>query len=152
MISTDTRGKLHVLRHYCNPLCMNRAHICVFEQSNEVRLTSLLQRQNSWALEAESCFILLWNFTNQALKWKFTNEQIMRFLVLTNFSQCNRSRAESMRLLETAYDRRWLPSRLYCELLSRRFCAYGLSGSLFRASHFLAPRSKLRPFSDKECW
>ncbi|MFS7956814.1 hypothetical protein Hanom_Chr07g00658951 [Helianthus anomalus] len=43
--------KLHILRHNCNSLSMNRTQIRILKQPNKVRLSRLLKRRNSRTLK-----------------------------------------------------------------------------------------------------
>jgi len=51
MFSSDSAGKLHVLRHYCYTFCMDCAQIGVFEETNEISFGSFLEGENSLSLE-----------------------------------------------------------------------------------------------------
>lgn len=52
-LSTDSPGKLNILRHDGNPLRMDGAEVGVLKQTNQVSLRSFLKRKNGMALEPQ---------------------------------------------------------------------------------------------------
>lgn len=52
-LSTDSPGKLNILRHDGNPLGMDGAEIGVLKQTHQVSLRSFLQRKDGMALEPQ---------------------------------------------------------------------------------------------------
>jgi len=96
---------------------MNSSQVSILKQRYKVSLSSLLKCHNRRWLESKIrlryCqhstsltnypphLEVLSNFTNKTLEWQFANQQLSRLLVPPDFTQCNCSRAESMRLLHS---------------------------------------------------
>jgi hypothetical protein len=59
------------------------------------------------------------NFTNKTLERELADEQLGRLLVTTDFTKSDRSRPETMGLLDTSSDGGCLASLLGSELLTR---------------------------------
>jgi hypothetical protein len=60
--------QLYVFRHYRHSLGVYGTKIGVFEEADQVRFRSLLQRHDSGALEAKVCLEVLRYLTNQSLE------------------------------------------------------------------------------------
>ena len=73
-LTTNASGKLDVLWHDGDPLGMNGAEICVFEQSHHVCLTCFLDCEYSLRLESQVTLVFSGDFTHQALEWQFANQ------------------------------------------------------------------------------
>jgi histone H3 len=67
-LAADAAGKLDVLRHDGDALGVDGAEVGVLEETNEVGLGSLLQREDGTALEAEVGLEVLGNLADQALE------------------------------------------------------------------------------------
>ena len=52
-VTADSPGEVHVFLHDCHALGVDGAEVGVLEETDEVRLGSLLKRQHGVALEAE---------------------------------------------------------------------------------------------------
>jgi hypothetical protein len=104
---------------------MNSCKIRVLKQWHKVCFGCFLKCHDSRRLEAEirlhspevsfvyhpmyvfkSHLEILCNLSNKSLEWQLSNKQFCRFLVSSNFTKCNCSWTESMRLLHSS-------SRLY---------------------------------------
>ncbi len=79
----------------------------------------------------EVVFEILCDLAHQALKRKLAHEKVVRFLEFANLPQCNCSRTELPRLLETSCHRRCLTGSLSGELLTWRFGATDLRAVCF---------------------
>lgn len=99
--ATNATSQLNVLWHDRHTFGVNSAQVGVLEQTNQVRFARLLQRHDGRCLEAQIGLEILRDFTNQALKRQLANQQLGRLLVATNFSQRDRSGAETMWFLHT---------------------------------------------------
>jgi hypothetical protein len=102
-----------------NTLGMDSSKIGVLKQRDKVSLGSLLQRHHSRRLETQVSLYnstlayespqiqrvtnleVLRNFTDKTLEGQLPNKQLGRLLVPTDFTKSDRSRTESMRLLDT---------------------------------------------------
>ena len=73
--SSDPPGKLDVLGHDGDPLCVDGTEVGVLEEPHQVGLTGLLQGHDSRALEPEVSLEILGNLPDQTLERKFANEQ-----------------------------------------------------------------------------
>ena len=69
-LAADPAGQLHVLGHDGHTLGVDSSQVGVLKQADQVGLSSLLQRQHCRALEAQVCFEVLGNLTNQPLEWQ----------------------------------------------------------------------------------
>ena len=69
-LAADAAGELDVLRHDGDALGVDGAEVGVLEETNEVGLSSLLQREDGTALEAEVGLEVLGNLADQALEWE----------------------------------------------------------------------------------
>ena len=67
-LATDAAGQLDVLGHDGHTLGVDGSQVGVLEQTHQIGLSSLLQGQDGTALEAQVCFEVLGNLTNQALE------------------------------------------------------------------------------------
>jgi len=96
---------------------MNSSQVSILKQRHKVSLSSLLKCHNRRWLESKIrlryCqhstsltnypphLEVLSNLTNKTLEWQFANQQLSRLLIPPDFTQCNCSRTESMRLLHS---------------------------------------------------
>ena len=83
-----TEDHLYILRHDRHALRVDRAQVRVLEQTNQVRLSSLLKRSQRRALEPNPTRLhLLSQLPNQPLERQPTDQQLRALLVLTNLAQ-----------------------------------------------------------------
>ena len=71
VLSMDMMGKLDILGHYCNALCMDRVKVGIFQEASQIVLCIFLQ---SYDMQLEAQVILpyfLGNFTDQMQKGHF---------------------------------------------------------------------------------
>jgi hypothetical protein len=134
-LSTDTAGKLNILRHDGHTLGVNGAEVGVFEQANKVCLRSFLQSQNSRALETKIGLEVLSDLTNKALEWQLADEELSALLVTTDLAKSDRSGAVTVRLLHTSGSRCALASSFGCKLLARSLASCGFTCGLLGAGH-----------------
>jgi hypothetical protein len=69
------------------PLGMDGTQVGVLEQSHQVRLCCLLQRQHGAGLEAEVSLEVLCNFAHEALERQLADKQLSRLLVLADLTK-----------------------------------------------------------------
>ena len=67
-LTTDAAGKLDVLGHDRHTLSVDGTAVGVLEQTNEVRLRSLLEGTDGSALEAHVGLVVLGDLTDETLK------------------------------------------------------------------------------------
>jgi len=130
-LSTQAAGESEILGLNCYPLGMNGSQVSVLKEGDEVSFTGLLQCQDSRRLEAEVGLEVLSDLTNETLEGELPDEELCRFLVTTNFTEGDSSRAEPMGLLHTSGSGLCgLAGSLGGELLTRSFTSGGLPGGL----------------------
>ena len=81
---------------------MDGSQIGVLEQTNQVGLSSLLESQDSRALETEIGLEVLGNLTDKALEGQLADEELSGFLVFTDLTESDGSGSVTMRLLHTS--------------------------------------------------
>ena len=102
-LSSDSSGQLHVLWHDGDSLGVDGAEVGVFEKSNHVGLSSLLESEDSRRLESEVVLEVVGDFSNESLEWKFSNEELSRLLELSDVSEGNSSWSESVWSLDSSW-------------------------------------------------
>ena len=95
--TTDTTRKLNIFWHDRDALGMDSAQVRIFKEPDKISFRRLLHRQNSRPLESKVTFKVLRDFSHQALKGQFTNQELGRLLVTANFSEGNGTRSITMR-------------------------------------------------------
>eukprot|EP00307_Rebecca_sp_RCC1486_P002220 CAMPEP_0119405558 /NCGR_PEP_ID=MMETSP1335-20130426/107_1 /TAXON_ID=259385 /ORGANISM="Chrysoculter rhomboideus, Strain RCC1486" /LENGTH=113 /DNA_ID=CAMNT_0007429553 /DNA_START=511 /DNA_END=852 /DNA_ORIENTATION=- len=91
-LAADTPRELNITGHDRHTLGMNRAEVRVCENPDEVRLGSLLQREERRRLEAHiNDAEVSSNLAHESLKRQLADEQRRRLLVFANLSECDRS-------------------------------------------------------------
>ena len=75
-VSSDSLGELEIPGHDGDSLGVNGAQVGVFEEGDEVSLSSFLEGQNSGALESELLLELVSNFSDESLEGEFSDEEI----------------------------------------------------------------------------
>ena len=133
--ASDSPSQLNILRHNGDSLRMNSTKICIFKQTDQVRLCRLLKRRHGTALEPQIGFEVLCDLTNQSLKRKLSDQKLSTLLVFSDLTECDGSRAKTMGLLDSAGGWSWLSGGFGGQLLSGSLASGGFSGSLFGACH-----------------
>jgi hypothetical protein len=134
-LAANAPGKLNVLGHDGDALCVNGAKVRVLKETDEVRLGGLLQGEDGGALEAEVALEVLGNLADEALEGQLADEQVGGLLIAADFAQRNRTRAVAMRLLDAARNGRRFASCLGRQLLTWRLSSSRLARRLLRARH-----------------
>lgn len=98
---------------------MDGAEVGVLEESNEVRLSGLLEGENRRALEAEVSLELLGNLANQALERELADEELSGLLVSPDLAESDSAWAVPVGLLHAASGGGVLAGCLGGELLTR---------------------------------
>lgn len=94
-VTSDPSRKVHVLLHHCHSVGVEAAQIRVLEQSNDVGLGSLLQRDQSLRLEAELVVDARADGANELLEGSPRNQIRNISLVLPDLSERNCARLEA---------------------------------------------------------
>ena len=131
----NSAGQLDVLGHDGDPLRVDGAQVCVFEEADQVSLAGLLQRHDGRTLEPQLGLEVLGNFTDKSLEGELSDQQLGALLVATNLTQGNSSRPVSVGFLDATSSRGTLTGRFGSQLLPGGFSTGTLSCRLFGASH-----------------
>ena len=97
--TTNSTGKLHVFGHNSDSLGVDGAKVGVLEEANQESLRGLLEGKDGRWLEAQIGLDLWSDLTYESLEGQFPNEKFSALLELTDFTQGNSTRPESVRLL-----------------------------------------------------
>ena len=81
---------------------MDGAKIGIFEQSDQVSLSSLLESKHGGSLEAEIGLEVLGDLTNQTLERQLADKKLGALLVAADFTKGNCTWAVSVRLLDSS--------------------------------------------------
>jgi hypothetical protein len=150
-LSSDTTSQLDVLRHDGDTLGVNGAQVGVFEESDEVSLAGLLKGHDGGALESEVGLEVLSDFSHKALEGQLADEKFGTFLVTTDLSESDGTRAVTMGLLDSSGGRGALTGSLGGQLFSGGLASGGLTGGLLSTCHFfLNVFSRLYALSTEE--
>ena len=103
MLPADAARELHVLGHDSDALGVDGAQICVFEQTNEVRLGRLLQCDDGGRLKAEVMVVLLCDLPHEPREGQFLDQQCARLLIRSDLAQRNHARAITILLLAATH-------------------------------------------------
>ena len=131
----DPPCQLDILGHDGDSLSVDGTQVSVFEKTNQIGLAGFLQRHDGRALETKICLEVLCYFTDQALKWQFSNQQLSRLLVAPDLSQCNCAGSIAMGFLDSSCSRGALAGSFGCQLLSWGLASCRFSSSLLCTSH-----------------
>ena len=85
-LSTNTTGKLNILGHDSNTLCMDSTQVGILKESDKISLSSLLKSKYSGRLETKISLEVLCNLTDKTLEGSLTDKEISRLLILSNLS------------------------------------------------------------------
>ena len=92
---------MHVLGHDGDSLGVDGAEVGVFEKSNHVGLSSLLESEDGGALESKVVLEFGSDFTDESLEGELADEELSGFLEFSDFSEGNSSGSESVGSLDT---------------------------------------------------
>eukprot|EP00216_Chloropicon_sp_CCMP2111_P002389 CAMPEP_0198246424 /NCGR_PEP_ID=MMETSP1446-20131203/45967_1 /TAXON_ID=1461542 ORGANISM="Unidentified sp, Strain CCMP2111" /NCGR_SAMPLE_ID=MMETSP1446 /ASSEMBLY_ACC=CAM_ASM_001112 /LENGTH=317 /DNA_ID=CAMNT_0043930745 /DNA_START=1232 /DNA_END=2182 /DNA_ORIENTATION=+ len=134
-LTTDAPGQLDVLWHDGDPLGVDGAQVGVLEESDEVGLGRLLEREHGGALEPQVALEVLGDFPHEALEGELPDEQLGALLVAADFTERHGAGPVPVRLLHAAYGGGALPRGLRRELLPRGLASGGLTRGLLRTGH-----------------
>ena len=134
-LSADPASELDVLGHYGDPLGVNGAEVGVLEETDKIRLGSLLQGSDSSALEAKVRLEILGDLPDQALERQLPDEKLGGLLVSPDLPEGDSPGPEPVRLLHATSGGSGLPGRLGGELLPGSLASCGLASGLFGPRH-----------------
>ena len=133
--ATDTASQLDVLWHNGDTLGVDGAQVGIFEKTNQVSLASLLQSQDSWALESEISLEVLGDFTNKTLEWQFPDQEFSALLVTSDFTESDGSWPVSVWFLYSSSGWGTLTSSLGGQLFSWSLSSGRFSSCLLCSCH-----------------
>lgn len=133
-LTTNATSKIDVLWHNGNTLGVECTQIGVLEQTNKVRLGSLLDCKDSKRLETQIGVVVLSNLTHKSLERELANQQLSGLLELPDLTQSHSAWTIAMGLIDSHRGIHFL-SRLCCQLLSGHLSSGHSSCSLFSARH-----------------
>jgi len=134
-LSTDTAGKLNILGHDGNTLCVDSTQVSILEESNKVCLSGLLKCKNGRSLETEISLEILGDLTDKALEGQLADKKVGGLLVTTDLAKGDGSRAIPVGLLDTSSGGGGLAGCLGGELLAGSFSSGGLACGLLGTGH-----------------
>jgi len=103
LLTSDSSCKLDISDHDGDSSGVDGAHVGVFEQTDEVSFNSLLEGKESRALESEFAVALVGNILDDSLERKLSDQEVGASLVLSDFSDGDGSRSESVSLLNSSH-------------------------------------------------
>ena len=134
-LPTDAAGQLDVLGHDGHPLGMDGAQVGVLEETDQVSFRCLLQGHHGGALESQICLEILGNFTDQALEWQLSDQQLCALLVTTDLTESHCTWPVPVGLLHTTSGWCTLTSCLGGQLLPGGLASSRFSGCLLCTCH-----------------
>jgi len=101
-LTTETAGKLDVLRLDGDTFGVDSAQVGVLEEGNEVGLDGLLESADSRALEAKIRLEILSDLTDETLERELADQKLGGLLVTTDLTESDGSGLVAVRLLDTS--------------------------------------------------
>ena len=127
---------MHVLWHDGDSLGVDGAEVGVFEERNEVGFGGFLEGEDGGGLESEVRFEFLSDFSDESLERQLSDEELGRFLVSSDLSECDCSWSISVRFLHASALGGGLSGSLLSNMFSWSFSSSVLSSGLLCSSHF----------------
>lgn len=136
LLTSDSSGKLDISDHDGDSSSVDGAHVGVFEQTDQVSFDGFLEGKESAALESELAAAFVSDVFDDSLERELSDQEISASLVLSDFSDGDGSRSESVSLLDTAH--RGLSGALLSSVFSWLLdTGVGLSCCGFSSCHLL---------------
>jgi len=148
-LATHASGKMEVPWHDCHALGVNCAQICVLEQADDVGLGGFLKSQKCGSGAKKLAAVVLKYFSNKALEWKLSEEELGGLLVLSDLTKSNGAGTVAVALayiiiIDAGCGGVALACGLGGQGLARCFATGAFAGSLFGTRHLDWP---LRPLT-----
>ena len=134
--TTDAAGELHVLGHDGNSLGVDGAKVGVFEETDHVGLSGLLEGKDGGRLESKVVLVLGGDLTDESLEGELSDEELGGLLETSDFAESDGTRSESVGLLDTTSGDNLLGGLLVGDVLSGGLATGVLASSVFGTSHF----------------
>ena len=127
---------MHVLWHDGDSLGVDGAEVGVFEERNEVGFGGFLEGEDGGGLESEVRFEFLSDFSDESLERQLSDEELGRFLVSSDLSECDCSWSISVRFLHASALGGGLSGSLLSNVFSWGFSSCVLPSGLLGSGHF----------------
>ena len=131
--SANPAGELHVLGHDGDALGVDRTHVGVLKEANDVGLGGLLQGKEGGGLEPQVGPKILGNLADELLEGTLADHEIGGLLVLADLAEGDCSRTVPAGLLDSTGSGR--TGGFGGELFPRSLSSSGFTSGLFSASH-----------------
>ena len=131
--TTDAAGELHVLGHDGNSLGVDGAEVGVFEETDHVGLSSLLEGKDGGRLESKVVLVLGGDLTDESLEGELSDEELGGFLESSDLSEGHSAGSESVGSLDSTSS---LLGGLGSDVLSWLLSGGVLSSGVFGTGHF----------------
>ena len=133
--STDAASQLDVLGHDGDTLGVDGAQVGVFEETYKVGFASLLQGEDSGALETEISLEILSDFTDETLERQLADQKLSALLVTTDLTESDGTGPVTVRFLNASGGGCALAGGFGSQLLARGLSSGGFTGGLLRTCH-----------------
>ena len=80
---------------------MDRTKIGIFKKAYHVSFTCFLDSKDGLALESEITLVLGSDFPDKSLEWELADQELCGFLELTDFTESDSTRSETVGLFDT---------------------------------------------------
>ena len=135
-LTSDSSGELHILWHDGNSLGVDGTEVGVLEKTNHVSLRSLLESKDGGGLESQVGLEIVGNLSNESLERKFSNEELSRFLELSDLSKSDGTWSKSVWSLDSTGLWGLTLGLLMGNVLSWSLGSGILSSGMLGSSHF----------------
>ena len=116
---------------------MDGAEVGVFEETNEVSLSSLLESEDGGGLESEVVLELRGNLSDESLEGELSDEELSALLESADLTESNGAGSESVGLLDTTSSSGGsLLGLLLSDVLSGGLATGVLASGLLGSCHF----------------
>ena len=130
---------MDVFWHDGNSLGVNGAEVGVFEKSDHVGFSGLLESEDGRGLESKIGLEIVGNFSDESLERKLSNEELSRFLESSDLSEGDGTGLEAVGSLDTGGgdgSRGFALGRLVGNGLSGGLGGGSFSSGMLGSSHF----------------
>jgi hypothetical protein len=135
-LTTDAAGELHILGHDGHTLGVDGAKVGVFEESDHVSLSGLLEGEDGGGLESEVVLVLGGDLTDKSLEGQLADEELGALLEAADFAESDGTGSEAMGLLDTTSGDNLLGSLLVGDVLTGGLATGVLASSVLSACHY----------------
>ena len=127
---------MNVLGHDGNTLGVDGAKVGVFEETDQVGLSGLLESEDGRGLESEVVLEFTGDLTDKSLEGELADEELSGFLEATDLTESDGTRAEAVGLLDATSGNDLLGGLLVGDVLAGGFATGVLASSVLGTGHF----------------